>query len=128
MGESSGCGVIEYANAACARRAVHELTGTCIDDHTIKVEVDPRPRGDPKARVFFHNVSWTMTEKLLRKEFENIGEIREFELRVKQDGRSLGMGSCLYLHVKDAERAIDTLNGKKVGGRLMYVNEYDAAP
>lgn len=123
-GRSLGKGSCEYARRADALEAIEDMDRSYIDHSVIRVTMDTRPPRNPWARVFFHNVGWQTREDEVRYLFEDIGPMRSFELRVKWDGRSLGMGSCEYQREADAETAIAELNGVEFQGRKIYVSEF----
>lgn len=126
-GRSLGRGTCEYYSAAAARRAVSQLDGRVVDGNQLTVILDHNPGADPASKVFFHNVDWLVTQATLRNIFEEVGPVRKFELRIKWDGRSLGMGTCEYECPDDAMQALRRLGGTKVHGRPIYVSAYGTA-
>eukprot|EP00913_Durusdinium_trenchii_P012635 g11866.t1 len=94
---------------------------------------DLKPPKSFRPCVFFHNVSWTTSAFELRKRLEQYGTLEEtvsmfsteFELRVKPNGRSLGMGTCRFSSTKEAKAAIAAMDGHMMKGRRLYVCRYD---
>ncbi len=73
--------------------------------------------------IYVGNLSWSVTDSDLRNLFSEFGEI--ISARVIEDretGRSRGFG---FVEMDDAgaAKAIQSLNGKEVGGRGLKVNE-----
>ncbi|OLQ02192.1 hypothetical protein AK812_SmicGene14990 [Symbiodinium microadriaticum] len=86
---------------AVARRAIERFNGAWVDN-----------RRSFLSCVFFHNVTWTTTAAELKRKFGAYGTVEEFELRVKPNGRSLGMGTCRFSCSKEAKNAIASLDGQ----------------
>mmetsp|Transcript_136189 Transcript_136189/g.303349 ORF Transcript_136189/g.303349 Transcript_136189/m.303349 type:complete len:642 (-) Transcript_136189:12-1937(-) len=123
-GVSLGMGCCQFDSSASAKRAIAKFDKESLDGSVLRVEQDYSPARNPAARVFFHNVAWTTTEQNLRKRFEAVGVVRAFELRVKWDGRSLGMGTCEYWKPRHAADAIKRLGGAVIDGRKIFVSQY----
>lgn len=126
-GKSLGRGSCTFDCRSSAEDAVERFDGARVDNNALEVELDETPPKDPRAIVFFHNVKWTTSSAELRKEFEAYGTVENFELRLKSNGRSLGMGTCQFANMKQALKAIAGLHGTEVGGRQLYVSSYNPA-
>uniref|UniRef100_UPI00028BC7A0 ELAV-like protein 1 n=1 Tax=Homo sapiens TaxID=9606 RepID=UPI00028BC7A0 len=64
-----------------------------------------------------------MTQDELRSLFSSIGEVESAKLiRDKVAGHSLGYGFVNYVTAKDAERAINTLNGLRLQSKTIKVS------
>lgn len=81
--------------------------------------------GKGNARVFFSNVPFTTNEGYLRKQFEDVGTIVDFDFWRKTDGSSMGMGTCEYDHPQGAKRALQSLHDAMVDGRPLNVKMDD---
>jgi RNA recognition motif-containing protein len=69
-------------------------------------------------KVFVGNLSWKTTEEELRQFFEEFGEVVSAKIVIDQmTGRSKGFGFVEMKNAEDAARAIDSLNGRDLGGR-----------
>ncbi|CAE7481200.1 PAB2, partial [Symbiodinium necroappetens] len=110
---------------AVARRAIERFNGAWVDNRRIQLELDPNPPKSFLSCVFFHNVTWTTTAAELKRKFGGYGTVEEFELRVKPNGRSLGMGTCRFSCSKEAKNAIASLDGQMLHGRRLYLCRYD---
>lgn len=125
-GSSLAKGRAEFVSEASAKRVIERFNDKLVDGNRLVVVMDKvDPDESPQARVFFHNVLWSVTNMELKPKFENIGPLRRFELRIKHDGRSLGMGWCEYMKVDDAKVAVEKMNGSLVCGRSLFVSAYD---
>ena len=74
--------------------------------------------------LFVGNLSYEMTEESLRKSFEEIGECVSVKIITdKYSGKSKGFGFVEMAQEKDAQKAIQKLNGVELNGRKLTVNE-----
>jgi len=126
-GKSLGRGTCTFDSRESAEDAVERFEGARVDNNALEVELDETPPKDPRAIVFFHNVKWTVSSTELKSNFQGYGTVENFELRLKSNGRSLGMGTCQYANMKQALKAIAGLHGTEVGGRQLYVSSYNPA-
>ena len=74
-------------------------------------------------KIYVSNFPCTTTEKELRKTFESFGQVESTAI-IKDDffGRSRGFGFVEMPSLDEACSAIDSLNGKGLHGRKLYVN------
>ena len=73
--------------------------------------------------IFVGNLSFGATEETLRSMFENYGAVERVSIVTdRETGRSRGFGFVEMTNADEAERAIDALNGRDLGGRAMTVN------
>jgi len=124
-GKSLGWGSCTFDSKDAAEHAVQRFDGAWVDNRQIKLEVDLKPPKSFRPCVFFHNVSWTLTAADLKRRLQQYGTVEEFELRVKPNGRSLGMGTCRFSNTKEAKAAINGLDGHMLQGRRLYLCRYD---
>jgi RNA recognition motif-containing protein len=75
-------------------------------------------------RIYVGNLPYSTTEESLRAEFEAFGGVEDsVVIRDSESGRSRGFGFVEMGDAGEAQKAIDALNGKEVGGRALTVNE-----
>jgi cold-inducible RNA-binding protein len=75
-------------------------------------------------KLFVGNFSFSTTEDDLRALFEPYGSIDSVAVVTDRDtGRSRGFGFVEMPDRGQAEKAIEALNGKDVGGRTLNINE-----
>jgi RNA recognition motif-containing protein len=83
----------------------------------------PAP-ADGSVEIYVGNLSYDLTEDLLRKEFEAYGKVNSVRVVThRQTGRSKGFG---FVHMPDraeAENAVKHLNDKDILGRKLRCNE-----
>ncbi|KAG9467375.1 hypothetical protein GDO78_015070 [Eleutherodactylus coqui] len=73
-----------------------------------------------RTNLIVNYLPQNMTQDELRSLFSSIGEVESAKLiRDKVAGHSLGYGFVNYLNAKDAERAINTLNGLRLQSKTI---------
>ncbi|PYS24100.1 MAG: RNA-binding protein [Acidobacteria bacterium] len=74
-------------------------------------------------KIYVGNLSFRTTEEELAGLFEQVGAVESVSIITDRDtGRSKGFG-FVSMGDDDAEKAIESLNGKDFGGRALTVNE-----
>jgi len=79
-------------------------------------------------KLYVGNLPWTTNEEELRQMFEEMGDVQSVALITdRETGRSRGFG---FVEIDDegAEKAMNELNGKDIGGRPLRVNEAQDKP
>ena len=75
-------------------------------------------------KIYVGNLSFQTTETDLSAMFAEIGQVESVQIITDRDtGRSKGFGFVEMVDDAAAEKAIEQLNGKSVGGRNLTVNE-----
>ncbi|XP_061525181.1 ELAV-like protein 2 isoform X7 [Phyllopteryx taeniolatus] len=78
---------------------------------------------DSKTNLIVNYLPQNMTQEELKSLFGSIGEIESCKLvRDKITGQSLGYGFVNYVDAKDAEKAINTLNGLRLQTKTIKVS------
>ncbi len=75
------------------------------------------------TRLFVGNLSYQTTEEELRQLFSGVAKVTSVSLISERDsGRSKGFAFVEMATPEDAQKAIDELNGKSLGGRTIRVD------
>lgn len=75
-------------------------------------------------RLFVGNLPWSTTDEELRTMFAGVGAVDSASVITdKFSGRSRGFGFVEMPNDDEAQKAIDSLNGSKIGERQIVVNE-----
>ena len=75
------------------------------------------------TKLFVGNLSFTTTENELHDAFAAHGTVVEANLMLdRMSGRSRGFAFVTMSTPEEAQKAIDALNGKELGGRTLTVN------
>lgn len=85
---------------------------------------DAAPSNGKAVEIYVGNLSYSMTDDQLRKEFERFGVVKSARvIGHRASGKSKGYGFVEMPHRKEAEIAIKNLNNREVMGRKLRVNE-----
>lgn len=75
-------------------------------------------------KLYVGNLSYDMTEDALKDTFSQAGTVESaIIIKDKMSGRSKGFGFVEMSTDEEAQKAIEMLNGKELGGRALTVNE-----
>ncbi len=75
-------------------------------------------------KLYVGNLPYSVEDEELKKLFEPSGAVSSSSvIKDRYSGRSKGFGFIEMPNDSDAAKAIETLNGKDVGGRKLVVNE-----
>ncbi|XP_044142527.1 ELAV-like protein 2 isoform X5 [Bufo gargarizans] len=99
-------------------------TGNCQNTiNNCTSPVDSSNTEDSKTNLIVNYLPQNMTQEELKSLFGSIGEIESCKLvRDKITGQSLGYGFVNYIDPKDAEKAINTLNGLRLQTKTIKVS------
>lgn len=144
-GRSRGCGIVEFASAEGAQRALllndTELKGReifvredresgagrgyFIQKPSAGVPSNGRVSGGEKqtCRVYVGNLSWDVAWQDLKDYMRGAGEVVYAEVMTEPDGRSKGCGIVEYSTPEEAQKACETLNDTELNGRTIFVRE-----
>jgi len=80
-------------------------------------------------KVFVGGLSWETDDDELREAFSSIGEITDVKVITDRNtGRSRGFGFVTFNDSESVQKAIADLDGTKLGGRTIKVNEAESKP
>src|SRR5881398_2572121 len=75
------------------------------------------------SKLFVGNLSFNTTENDLQDSFAAFGTVTESHVAMdRATGRPRGFGFVTMSTPEEAQKAIDALNGKELGGRALTVN------
>ncbi|OJD35529.1 ribosome biogenesis [Diplodia corticola] len=143
-----GYGFVTFADAEDAARARDEFNGSQLQGRTINVDIaEPRHRDsehgisqpakasvDAKKRkeeqmqpsqskLIIRNLPWSVkTEDQLTKLFLSYGKVKTASLPKKSNGMLAGYGFVTLRGRKNAEKALEAVNGKEIDGRTLAVD------
>ena len=146
---SKGYGFVTFADVEDAQSAKNAIHGSLFEGQKIKVELaEPRHRvvnedcsttatkakaqaqpGLQKSdfqhstKLIVRNLPWTIKEpEHLAVLFRSYGKVKHVTLPQKKFGLSAGFGFVVLRGRKNAERALEGVNGREVGGRTLAVD------
>ncbi|KAL0260666.1 RNA recognition motif-containing protein [Diplodia seriata] len=146
--QCKGYGFITFADAEDAARARDEFDGSQLQGRKINVDLaEPRHR-DPEhgisqpakaaveakkrkeeqmqpsqSKLIIRNLPWSVkTEDQLTKLFLSYGKVKTATLPKKSNGMLAGYGFVTLRGRKNAEKALEAVNGKEIDGRTLAVD------
>ena len=144
---TKGYGFVTFADVEDAQSAKDVMNGSLFEGQKIKVELaQPRHRvvnedgfttatkakarpGLPKrdfqhsTKLIVRNLPWTIREpEHLAVLFRSYGKVKHVTLPQKKFGLSAGFGFVVLRGKKNAERAVEGVNGREVDGRTLAVD------
>lgn len=118
-------GVIAAMETQLSNGPTCNNTGNCPNSiNNCTSPVDSNNTEDSKTNLIVNYLPQNMTQEELKSLFGSIGEIESCKLvRDKiTEGQSLGYGFVNYIDSKDAEKAINTLNGLRLQTKTIKVS------
>ena len=144
--ESKGYGFVTFADAEDAQAAKNSLNGTELEGKQIRIDIaEARQREGEKdaikasarikaereqqikdaqaPKLIIRNLPWTVkTPEDLQKLFRSYGKVNFVNLPKKSSGELKGFAFVSLRGKKNAEKALQELNGKEVDGRPIAVD------
>ena len=147
--QSKGYGFVTFADSSDAKQALQGLNGSLVAGRQIRIEfADHRERISVEQRdtarnlcpssrnlrqaqevspqptkLIIRNLPWTIRDAgQLSSLFQNFGKIKQVHLPKSKAGLSPGFGFVMLRGRKNAERALQMMNGKKLDGRVLAVD------
>lgn len=138
-----GYGFVTFADGEDAWRAIEEFNGSMLHGKQIQVELaEPRYRSDdtplhlktksrgnstreapPTPKLIVRNLPWSInTPDRLTHLFLSYGKVKHAVVPKNNAGHMLGFGIVVIRGRKNAEKALQGLNGKEIDGRTIAVD------
>lgn len=149
--ESKGYGFVTFADAEDAQRAKEELDGTTLKGKKIRIDIAESRHRDTEGelpgagglsagekrkaerelqkkenqtpKLIVRNLPWSIkTPEQLQKHFLSFGKIHFVKLPKLPSGELRGFAFVAMRGKKNAEKAMEQLNGKEIDGRQIAVD------
>ncbi|CAK4032042.1 related to nucleolar fibrillarin NOP77 (RRM superfamily) [Lecanosticta acicola] len=138
--ECRGYGFVTFADAEDAARARRQFNGHALDGRKLRIEVaEPRHRNDDgeaagharkvqeephqPPKLIVRNLPWSIKRpEQLSKLFMSYGKVKQAYIPKKGPGLMAGFGFVIMRGKKNAEKAIEGVNGKEIDGRTVAVD------
>jgi len=126
---SKGYGFVHFETEEAARQAIEKVNGMLLNGKKVYVgRFIPRKErimmmGDKMKRfnnVYVKNFGDELNDDKLREMFGEYGKIISAKVMVDESGKSKGFGFVSFEEPEGAEHAVDNLNGKDLGGKIVY--------
>jgi len=140
---SCGYGFVTYTTRAAASKALRQLQGSKLNNHTLTIElstavVEPGAEGESKAKgakrkpglsstkMVVRNVPFEATKRDLSQLFTPFGQLKSLRVPRKFDGHHRGFAFIEFVTKKEAENAFEAVKNTHLLGRhlvLEYAKE-----
>ncbi|MED6156692.1 hypothetical protein PIB30_016627 [Stylosanthes scabra] len=118
-GKSKGYGFVQFESEEPANAAIEKLNGAKIADKQID-RIVPGP--DARyTNLYMKNLDPEITEAYLEEEFSTYGKIVSLAIARDSSGVSKGFAFVNYENPDDAKRAMEAMNEKQFGAKVLYV-------
>ncbi|CAL1533232.1 unnamed protein product, partial [Lymnaea stagnalis] len=126
---SKGYGFVHFETEEAARQSIEKVNGMLLNGKKVYVgRFIPRKErimqmGDKHRKfnnVYIKNFGEELDDEKLREMFEVYGKIISAKVMYDGSGKSRGFGFVSFEEPDAAERAVTTLNGNEMGGKMLY--------
>ena len=115
-------GYAQFFTIEEAKKAQADLNNRKIMEKVLTVSLQSvNTTFNPKANVFVRNLAQKATQKDLCNAFETFGVISKCKLECYQDGTSREFGYVQFEDEKDANDAVNSMNGAEFQGKKLEV-------
>lgn len=124
---SLGYAYVNFHSVQDAERALDVLNGQLIRGKPCRImwsQRDPSIRKSGLGNLFIKNLDPTIGYNQLHDTFSVFGNILSCKVATDENGKSKGFGFVHFENVESAEKAINKLNGKMLGSKIVYVGPF----
>ncbi|XP_051926112.1 polyadenylate-binding protein 1-like [Hippocampus zosterae] len=127
---SKGYGFVHFETREAADRAIAEMNGKLIKERKIFVghfksrkerQAELAVRAKEFTNVYVKNFGDGVDDQALRDVFGTYGTTTSARVMTDERGSCRGFGFVSFARHEDAQKAVDEMNGKELGGRNIYV-------
>lgn len=127
---SKGYGFVHFETEEAARSSIEKVNGMLLNGKKVFVGrfMTRRERydqlGDQAKKftnIYVKNFGEALDDTKMRQLFEQFGSITSCKVMVDEQNHSRGFGFVSYDDHEVAQKAVEELNGKDVGGHALYV-------
>ncbi|KAJ8532786.1 hypothetical protein K7X08_015675 [Anisodus acutangulus] len=127
-GKSKGYGFVQFETEDSANTAIEELNGSEVGGKQMYVgkfvkksdRILPIP-DEIYTNLFIKNLDLDISEEHLREKCSEFGKIISLVIAKDENGGSKGFGYVNFENPNDARRAMEDMNGSKLGCKILYV-------
>lgn len=127
---SKGYGFVHFETEEAARSSIEKVNGMLLNGKKVFVgrfmtrreRIDMMgDRAKKFTNVYVKNFGDCLDDEKMRTLFETCGPITSCKVMTDENGKSKGFGFVGFEEHESAQKAVDTLNGKDMDGRELYV-------
>ncbi|MGH0192068.1 UNVERIFIED_CONTAM: hypothetical protein FKN15_002837, partial [Acipenser sinensis] len=127
---SKGYAFVHFETQEAADRAIEKMNGMLLNDRKVFVgrfksrkerEAELGAKAKEFTNVYVKNFGDDMSDETLQELFNAYGKTLSVKVMTDTTGKSRGFGFVSYEKHEDASKAVEEMNGKELGGKLVFV-------
>ncbi|ODV83278.1 hypothetical protein CANARDRAFT_30056 [[Candida] arabinofermentans NRRL YB-2248] len=133
---SMGFGFVEFKTKSQADAAIHNLDGYALDGHNLQLKISSRvsntssssnttssiKRSRKSSKIIVKNLAFEATRKDIFELFNSFGNLKSVRVPKKFNKSARGFGFVEFSTMKEAENAMDQLQGVHLLGRKLILD------
>ncbi|XP_027707416.1 polyadenylate-binding protein 1-like isoform X3 [Vombatus ursinus] len=127
---SRGFGFVHFETQEAANQAINTMNGMLLNDRKVFVghfksrqerEAELGARALEFTNIYVKNFRDDVDDLCLQELFSQFGKTLSVKVMVDENGHSRGFGFVNFEKHEEAQKAVSSMNGKELGGRVLYV-------
>ncbi|XP_068927938.1 polyadenylate-binding protein 1-like isoform X3 [Petaurus breviceps papuanus] len=127
---SRGFGFVHFETQEAANQAISTMHGMLLNDRKVFVghfksrqerEAELGAQALEFTNIYVKNFREDMDDKCLQELFSQFGKTLSVKVMIDESGHSRGFGFVNFEKHEEAQKAVSGMNGKELGGRVLYV-------
>ncbi|XP_074144608.1 polyadenylate-binding protein 1-like isoform X3 [Sminthopsis crassicaudata] len=127
---SRGFGFVHFETQEAANQAINTMNGMLLNDRKVFVghfksrqerEAELGARALEFTNIYVKNFEEDVDDRCLEELFSQFGKTLSVKVMVDENGHSRGFGFVNFEKHEEAQKAVSGMNGKALGGRVLYV-------
>ncbi|CAF1218815.1 unnamed protein product [Rotaria sordida] len=129
--QSKGYGFVHFETQDAADNAIQKVNGMSLADKKVhvsrlmssnqQVDVDGARQ---LTNIFINNFGDQLDEEKLREILSKHGKVLSCKIEYDESGHSKGFAFCSFENPKEAEEAVQNLNGYSIGDKQLWVGRF----
>ncbi|MCO5554795.1 hypothetical protein L7F22_008330 [Adiantum nelumboides] len=128
VGNSKGHGFVQFEQEESAQSAIEKVNGMLLSEKQVFVgpflrrqERELASAGSKFNNVFVKNIAETTSDEEFKEIVEVFGPVSSAVIMRESDGKSRCFGFVNFENADDAAKAVESLNGKRIGDKEWFV-------
>ncbi|XP_008263745.1 polyadenylate-binding protein 4 isoform X7 [Oryctolagus cuniculus] len=127
---SKGYAFVHFETQEAADKAIEKMNGMLLNDRKVFVgrfksrkerEAELGAKAKEFTNVYIKNFGEEVDDESLKDLFSQFGKTLSVKVMRDPSGKSKGFGFVSYEKHEDANKAVEEMNGKEIGGKVIFV-------
>ncbi|XP_036877211.1 polyadenylate-binding protein 4 isoform X6 [Manis javanica] len=127
---SKGYAFVHFETQEAADKAIEKMNGMLLNDRKVFVgrfksrkerEAELGAKAKEFTNVYIKNFGEEVDDESLKELFSQFGKTLSVKVMRDPSGKSKGFGFVSYEKHEDANKAVEEMNGKEIGGKVIFV-------